>query len=176
MGHVTGDDLDQEESRGEEQHEVQLDRLQSSEPLFHSHDPAKTRGECLSTLSTICRLRRWRITLRRSTILPVLFTTACTFRKCTRFYRNPFLSFRVSPEIRDFVLFSKELARHGVLVKTSLRFEVHKLLTCNGSRLSTFLKISGLPRVCLLESATVPRMVRTISPSFLRRKRVYLLV
>lgn len=42
---MAGDHLDEEESGSEEQDQVQLDRLQPSEPFFHSHDPAKPRGE-----------------------------------------------------------------------------------------------------------------------------------
>lgn len=38
---MAGNDLDKEESGGEEEDRVQLDRLQPSEPLFHSHDPIR---------------------------------------------------------------------------------------------------------------------------------------
>lgn len=46
MSHMTGDHFDDKESGGEKQDQVQLDGLQSSEPFFHSHDPAaKPHGE-----------------------------------------------------------------------------------------------------------------------------------
>ena len=41
--HVTGDYLDREEGDREEQHEVELDRSQLPEPLFHGHDGARVR-------------------------------------------------------------------------------------------------------------------------------------
>lgn len=37
---MASNDLDEKEGGGEEQDQVQLDWLQSSEPFFHSHDPA----------------------------------------------------------------------------------------------------------------------------------------
>lgn len=46
MSHMTGDHFDDKESGSEKQDQVQLDGLQSSEPFFHSHDPAaKPYGE-----------------------------------------------------------------------------------------------------------------------------------
>lgn len=48
--YMTGDDLDQKESRGEEQHQVQLHRLKPPEPLFHSHDPCPQSHVNVSTL------------------------------------------------------------------------------------------------------------------------------
>ena len=76
---MAGNDLHKEEGRGEEEDQVQLDWLQSSEPLFHSHDtPAKPRAECFSSI--LAHLHTYRLPLLYRSSIMVKYTIDAEIR------------------------------------------------------------------------------------------------